>query len=300
MSTIQFSYSKSVPVEYALEHYAHLSFPNLKTRISNKRIVKPLVAVMARKGNEVVGLSLATRNDNSVSEILSLRVKNDYRFNGIGKKLISQTVKMQQNLGYSQSRILFYEHWQNLSFVQTLIRDQFWSQPVPVMHRFEHHYEKNKQKILPAEIELSKEFSIKPFNHLSELTQNQLLSGELIPEKEDLKYSFKSYRNRFSKDISNILLQNEIPIGWCIAVIANEESIDHNLYILNEFRKDVVLPIALISKNWVTQMKSKYSRALWIIDASNKSMATFMERKLPHLIDFKSTLFAISKDLRTD
>lgn len=297
MATIQFSYSESVPVEYALEHYSQMAFPHLKTRITNKRISNPLIAVLAKKGKEIIGLSLASREHAHVSEIISLQVKEDYRLKGVGKKLIEQSIAIQQQLGFKSVRILFYEHWSNLAFIQSLIRSGFWSQPLPVLHRFEHHYHKNKHKILPTEMRLKDTYQIISFKESGKEVQNLLLSGSLINDKKDEKFSFKAYENRFDPMISHVMLKNQKPIGWCIAVIAKASSIDHNLYILPTYRKDPNLPMALISKNWISQMKSPYQKAIWIIDASNNSMVRFMERKLPHLIDFKSTLFLISKEL---
>jgi len=293
---ITFSYSQAVPVKYALEHFAELSFPNLRTRIINNKISNPLMVVMAKKGEEIVGLSIASRQRKSTSDILTLMVKPEFRLNGIGTKLIKQMNRLQAENGHSVARIFFFNHWKNKEFIDKLQKKHFWSSPKTTLYRFEHDYSITKNQILPSGLVLDDEYSFRSWAKLTAEERNLHFKAE---DREDIKplYRFSNYTRRLIPELSHVLEKNGVIIGWCIAIQANNKSIEHTLFILPEHRRSPLLPIALITKNWLRQFKSEYQKAVWLIDSRNGSMLRFMKKKLPHLVHTETSLKVVSKEI---
>ena len=293
---IKFSFSNAVPVKYALEHFSELSFPSLKTRIINNRINKPLMAVMAKKENEIVGLILASRQNKSSSEILTLLVKPEYRLQGIGMKLIKHINQLQRDNGFELSRIFYFKHWKNNAFLVKLWEKHLWSSPTTMLYRFEHHYRKTKQ-ILPSGLQVPEEYSFVSWNKMDRDAKNEHI--EAIDKRDDIRKMFRisNYGSRIVPELTHMMIKEDEIIGWCIALKANADSIEHTLFILPEHRTSPLLPIALITKNWLVQMKSNFSKAVWLIDAKNGSMLRFMKKKLPHLVHVETSLNFISKEI---
>ncbi|MEM7163561.1 MAG: GNAT family N-acetyltransferase [Bacteroidota bacterium] len=296
-SDIHYSYSQAVPVKYALENFSDLSFPNLKTRIINNKITNPLLAVMAKKGDEIIGLSLASRQRQGVSDILTLLVKSEHRRKGIGSKMISQMNKIQAENGHKICRIFYFDHWNDNAFLNHLTKRHFWSSPQTKLHRFEHHYKLNKDQILPSGLQLEEAYSFRRWSTLETEERNE--HYEKFDQREDIKKMFliSNYTRRIVPELTHVLYYNQETIGWCIALRSNKNSIEHTLFVLPEHRRRPIVPIALISRNWIAQMRSDFDKAIWLIDAKNGSMLRFMKAKLPHLVHVETSLLCINKNI---
>jgi len=296
-NSIKYSFSNAVPVKYALEHFSALSFPNLRTRIINNRIKNPLYAVMAKREDEIIALALGSRERKSTSDILTLLVKPDYRRQGIGTKVIQQMNKLQAQQGHQQCRIFYFNDWEDNRFIDYLSKKQFWTNPKTSLYRFEHHYERNKHQILPSGLKLDESYQFKRWSNLSVQERNEHFQH--YDNRHDIKKMFliSNYTQRMIPELTHVLFKTGETIGWCIGLKSSQNSVEHTLFLLPEHRSSPLIPIALISRNWIAQMKSQYKKAVWLIDANNGSMLRFMKAKLPHLVHKESSLNMISKNI---
>lgn len=294
---LKLSFSNAVPIKQAIEKYSDLSFPNLRTRIINNKVTNPLIVVMASIGQEVVGLATAARQRKNVSEILTLMVKKDHRRKGIGNRIIREMNKIQAENEHTESRMFFFSHWENNEFLKNLCENHFWNHPKIVLNKFEHDYSKSREKILPSGLELSSEYQFLRWDKMDVEMKNAF--HKEIDARTDVKAMFRigNYTKRLVSELTHVLKKEGVIIGWCIAIKVGKASIEHTLFILPEYRTSPIVPVALINKNWLVQMRSEYSKAVWLIDAKNGSMLRFMKKKLPHLVDDHTQLSFISKEI---
>ncbi|UCH15834.1 MAG: GNAT family N-acetyltransferase [Bacteroidales bacterium] len=262
-------------------------------------IIDPLLAILVKSENIIVGLAVAEFNRRkSLSEILSLYISKDHRHKGLGRKLIYYTTRALAQAGFKEARIYFRSNWESKGFIDKIAITENWTKPVTLMHIFKSNLNYKDKVIWTHDLNLPEGIRIESWRDI-----NKSCKDELKKHTENDK-SIPQYLSPFvnTDKIENLisvgLIKKTEIIGWNIVYRINKDTLEYNnLFIHKEYRKDIILPIALISRSVKLQIKNNITNFIWLVDNSDLRMLNFIYRKIGHLIDSDVLVMQTTKKL---
>ncbi len=296
----KFQLSPNITLSYLLSEYEKYTFPNLRDKMKTMDIIDPLLAILVKSENMVVGLAVAEFNrSKDFSEILSLYISQDHRLKGLGRKLIYYTTRALAQAGFEEARIYFRSNWESKGFIDKIAETENWTAPLTLMHIFKSNLNYKDKVIWTHDLHLPEGIRIEIWRDIKKEYKD-----ELIRRIENDK-SIPRYLSPFSntdkiEDINSVGLikKNEI-IGWNIIYRINTDTLEYNnLFIHKEYRKNIILPIALISRSVKLQIENNINNFIWLVDNSDLRMLNFIYRKVGHLIDSDVLVMQTTKKLK--
>ncbi len=296
----KFQLSPDITLSYLLSEYEKYTFPNLRDKMKTMDITEPLLAILVKSGDSVIGLAVAEFDRNkSYSEILSLYINGEHRRKGLGRKCVYYINRALAGAGFEEARIYFRSNWESKGFVYKLAEKDNWTTPVTLMHIFKSNLEYKDKVIWTQDLNLPQGIEIQLWSYISEKIKTRL--KQLIENDK----SFPRYLSPFIKtdkieklNSIGLIKKSEI-IGWNIIYRIKEDTLEYNnLYIRKEYRTNIKLPIALISRSVQLQIRHNITNFVWIIESADKRMLNFIYRKIGHLIDSDVSVMLTTKKLK--
>jgi GNAT superfamily N-acetyltransferase len=300
MVEYKFQLSPDITLSYLLSEYEKYTFPNLRDKMKTMRIVDPLLAIQVKSEDIIAGLAIAEFDrSKNYSEILSLYVKKEYRRKGLGSKLVYYINRALGKAGFNEARIYFRSNWDSRGFIDKLVEKDNWTTPVTLMHIFKSNLEYKDKVIWTQDMHLHEDLKIELWSELN----NEYKAA--LKHRIENDHSVPEYLSPFinTDKIENLnsvgLLKKDEIIGWNIIYRINKDTLEYNnLYIIQEYRTNIKLPIALISRSVHLQIKNNITNFVWLINSNDLKMLNFIYRKIGHLIDSEVLVMQITKNLK--
>ena len=273
---LNFQLSTQITLQHILEKIEHMTFPPIRKKIQTLPLQEPFTGVWALEGNEIVGVVLADKKNNGISELFSFFVKPEKRNQKIGTQLLSmlETNLQDQGVKYVQSR--YRSDWGSIHVIEKLLKKNNWETPILVRIIAEGNIEDYKKVPWP-EVKLSSDFSFVSYEkitadertQLNELTKNGRIPKEFGP----LQHAKKIYPP------ASILLQHKNRIvGWNVAFRLRENTLEYNNLYLFEGYRNRGYAIGLLLQSFSEQYKHKVPKATWIVNAENTAVLKMVKQ----------------------
>jgi len=295
----KFQLSTDITLSYLLSEYEKYTFPNLRDKMRTMEIIDPLLAILVKSEDIIVGLAIAEFDrSKNYSEILSLYINKEHRHKGLGSKLVYYINRVLAKAGFDEARIYFRSNWESKGFIYKLVEKDNWTKPVTLMHIFKSNLKYKDKVIWTQDLNLPEGIRIEPWSDINKKLKDTL--KQLIENDKSIPQYLSPFIN--TDKIENInsvglIRKNEI-IGWNIIYRINKDTLEYNnLYIRTDYRTNIKLPIALISTSVKLQIKNNITNFVWLIDNSDLRMLNFIYRKIGHLIDSDVLVMQTTKKL---
>jgi GNAT superfamily N-acetyltransferase len=296
----KFQLSTDITLSYLLSEYEKYTFPSLRDKMKTMEIVDPLLAILVKSEDIIVGLAIAEFDKNkNYSEILSLYIEKEHRLKGLGSKLVYYINRVLAKAGFDEARIYFRSDWENKGFINKLAEKDNWTTAVTLMHIFKSNLEYKDKVNWTQDLHLPEGIKIELWGDIDKKYK------EAIRQYIENDKSFPQYLSPFINadkieklNSVGLIKKNEI-IGWNIIYRINKDTLEYNnLFIQREYRKNIKLPIALINRSVQLQIKNNITNFVWIIDSADLRMLNFIYRKIGHLVDSDVLVMQTTKKLR--
>lgn len=296
----KFQLSTDITLSYLLSEYEKYTFPNLRDKMRTMKIADPLLAIQVKSGDIIVGLAIAELDrSKSCSEILSLYINREHRGRGLGSKLIFYINRALAKAGFEEARIYFRSNWDSKGFIYKLVEKDKWTAPVTLMHIFKSNLDYKDKVTWTQDLHLPEDLRIGIWSEISN-EYKTALKHRIENDKSVPQYLFPFINTEKIENLNSVglLKKNEI-IGWNIIYRINKDTLEYNnLFIMQEYRTNIKLPIALISRSVQLQIKNNIKNFVWIINSNDLKMLNFVYRKIGHLVDSDILVMQTTKKLR--
>ena len=295
----KFQLSADMTLSYLLAEYDRYTFPKISDKIKTMDINDPLLAILAKSENNIVGMAVAEFDKSKkYSEILSLHVDREHRNKGLGSSLVNYINRALVKSGYEEARIYFRSNWECKGFIYKLVEKDNWTNPVTLMHIFkssinhrdevkwthDQHLPEGMQIILWSDIDKKLKINLEKYIRLEKTVPRHL--SPFI--NEDRMENLNSIGLIYKAGI----------IGWNITHRLNNDTIEYNnLFIQKEYRRNVRLPIALLNRSVQIQFRNNIPDFIWLVDNSDKKMLGFIYRMIGYFIDSDIHVMQTTKKL---
>ena len=296
----KFQLSPNITLSYLLSEYEKYTFPNIRDKMKTMDIIDPLLAITVKSENIIVGLAIAEFNrSKSFSEILSLYINKEHRHKGLGRKLVYYISRALAQAGFEEARIYFRSNWESKGFIDKIVETENWTTPVTLMHIFKSNMDYKDKVIWTQDLHLPEGIRIEIWRDINKKYKDELKQrieyDKFIPQYLS---PFKNTDKIENLNSVGLIKRNEI-IGWNIIYRINKDTLEYNnLFIQKKYRKNIILPIALISRSVKLQIKNNITNFVWLVDNSDMRMLNFVYRKIGHLIDSDVLVMQTTKKLK--
>ncbi len=273
---LNFQLSTNITLNHILEKIEHLTFPPIRKKIQTIPLQEPFSGVWALEGKEIIGVVLADKKDNGVSELFSFYVKPEKRNNTIGGQLLTllETSLRNQGIKYMQSR--YRSDWNSVHVIEKLLKKNNWELPILVRIIAEGNIQDYKKANWP-EVKFSSDFS---FVSYEQITSNERVQLNKLIENGQIPKEFNPFQHtdKIYPPASIVLRHKNQVAGWNMAFRLKEDTIEYNnLYLFDEFRKRGYA-IGLLKQSFSEQYKHKVPKATWIVNADNTTVLKIVKQ----------------------
>jgi GNAT superfamily N-acetyltransferase len=296
----KFQLSTDITLSYLLSEYDKYTFPNLRDKMKTMDIIDPLLAILVKSEDIIVGLAIAEFDrSKNYSEILSLYINKEHRRKGLGSKLVYYISRVLAKAGFDEARMYFRSNWESKGFIYKLVEKDKWTTPVTLMHIFKSNLEYKDKVIWTQDLHLPEGIRIELWSEINKKYKEAL--KQLIENDKSIPQYLSPFINTDKiENLNSVGLTKEAEIiGWNIIYRINKDTLEYNnLFIRSEYRTNIKLAIALINRSVQLQIKNNITNFLWIIDSADLRMLNFIYRKIGHLVDSDILVMQTTKKLR--
>jgi len=296
----KFQLSTDITLSYILSEYDKYTFPNLRDKMKTMDIIDPLLAILVKSEDIIVGLAIAEFDrSKNYSEILSLYINKEHRRKGLGSKLVYYINRVLAKAGFDEARMYFRSNWESKGFIYKLVEKDKWTTPVTLMHIFKSNLEYKDKVIWTQDFHMPEGIKIELWSDINKKYKEAL--KQLIENDKSIPQYLSPFINTDKMENLNsvgLIKETEI-IGWNIIYRINKDTLEYNnLFIRSEYRANIKLPIALINRSVQLQIKNNITNFVWIIDSADLRMLNFIYRKIGHLVDSDVLVMQTTKKLK--
>lgn len=296
----KFQLSTDITLSYILSEYDKYTFPNLRDKMKTMDIIDPLLAILVKSEDIIVGLAIAEFDrSKNYSEILSLYINKEHRRKGLGSKLVYYINRVLAKAGFDEARMYFRSNWESKGFIYKLVEKDKWTTPVTLMHIFKSNLEYKDKVIWTQDFHMPEGIKIELWSDINKKYKEAL--KQLIENDKSIPQYLSPFINTDKIENLNsvgLIKETEI-IGWNIIYRINKDTLEYNnLFIRSEYRANIKLPIALINRSVQLQIKNNITNFVWIIDSADLRMLNFIYRKIGHLVDSDVLVMQTTKKLK--
>jgi GNAT superfamily N-acetyltransferase len=273
---LKFQLSTDITLNHILERIEHLTFPPIRKKIQTIPLQEPFTGVWALDGKEIIGVILADKKDNGISELFSFYVKPEKRNYKIGSQLLSLLETSLQNQGVSYVQSRYRSDWNSIVTIEKLLDKNKWETPILVRIIAEGNI-KAYNKISWPNVKFPSEFSFVPYDQISTDEQkqiNELVKNNSIPKE----FNPFQHADKIFIPASIMLKYKSKIVGWDIAYRLKEDTIEYNnLFLLNDYRRHGYA-IGLLQQSFSRQYDQKVPKVTWIVNADNEPVMKIVEK----------------------
>jgi ribosomal protein S18 acetylase RimI-like enzyme len=292
---ITFQIATNISYNHVIEKIEGLTFPPIRKKVKSIPIYEPYIGVWALKNKTIIGLILADRNKNNVSELFSFYVIPDERNKGVGTKLLSLLENTLREKGMKSLQTRYRTDWKSLSIIEKILKSNLWYDPITLLHIFNIEI-KHFPKFAWPDVKLSRDYSI--FNWKELLPSEKDLIKKAQQNKQ-IPLEFNPFQNetKICMPVSFGLRYKGTIVGWNLAYSLKPDTIElNNLYIFPDFR-NIGSGISLLNKSFNEQYKLSIPHTIWITKADNTPILKIVKRIAGQYLDKNIELRIAKKTL---
>jgi len=290
-----YQFSDNMTIGWLVKNMPAFLFPDLSKQ--QHRITKPFIGILALKGNQPIGLILASsENSQTIYRIHSFLVYPNFHKQGIGHTMLEKLELIIRQRGGHKVEGVYRNHWQYVPAIQQLITKRNWTKPQPQLVMANGKVS-DALTFFSKSKHLNSTFSFLPFTQM---------------KKSDLDYIQKRQTNNrwFDPDLSPLIAQSSIHaacsflvkkegviIGWIVSHQLRKDLNEITALFIDEGYRSFKLTYILIRTVFEKQLSLGIPRFLTTSKVNGNAVAKLMKRAGEESAIFCATVFYSCKNL---
>lgn len=292
--TIHYQATKEFSLQEFTQKYAKLTFPPIALQLESQCFQEPFAAVLAKQGEEVIGLIIAENNAASqIAQVVSWYVLPAYRRQNIGSSLLIRLESLLRTSCATKLRLCFRSSWPNTPALEKIFHTQGWSQPKTWMLLCRGNMELIAKANWVKRVLLPKPYEIFAWSELTKSDRANILERqqkeawfppELTPFQEEERIEHLNS--------VGLRLCGEV-VGWMITHRINEDTIQYTTLFVRKDLQPLGRGLALLVTAIQKQMNSPVFKGQCQVEIHSRAMLRYVKKRLmPYLSSSEEIRFA--------
>ncbi len=279
----RFQVSEDMTLPAVAQQYDHLTFPRIGRRLEPQSAEAPLLAVIARHDEALVGMALAQWvPDGQAALLISLFVEPQHRQRGLASRLIVHLEQQLAGRGGHRLEAVYQSSWSSCPVVEWLLQKQGWSVHLPHQLLFKMTPAELRQSSIFERYELPPDFTVFPWRDLTPAERQAIQADrDWYPAALD-PFAYEPYIEPTSS--IGLRYQGQI-VGWKIHHCFSPDVIRRPFLFLSEACRGKGVGMAFLVESLRRYLDSGVPAYIAEVDRSNPRLVQWWQR---HVIPYLS------------
>ena len=290
-----YQFSDNMTIDWLVKNMPSFLFPDLSKQ--QTRITKPFMGILALKGQQPVGLILASaENTQTIYRVHSFLVHPNFHKQGIGNTLLEKLTLIIRQRGGQKIEGTYRGHWKYVPAIKQLLRQHQWTQPQPQLVLA-------NGKVNDALTFFSKfgkpkpTFSFLPFTQLKNSDVDYILKKQTTTQWFDPDLSPFMAKSSIHLACSFLVKLDGQIIGWIVSHQLSKDLNELTALFIDEAFRSFKLTHLLIRTAFEKQVFFGIPRFLTTSKVNGNAVAKLMRRAGEQSDIFCTTVFYSCKEL---
>jgi len=282
ISPYRFQLSFDMSLAVALSEYGHLTFPRLGEQVRGRTFREPILAAVARFGDEIVGLMLAeVSQDRQGANLFSCYVDAPHRSKGIAVQLLASLSRGLKQNGLKYLDLGYSTDWPSAPIVEHILKKYHWEPSKTSLYQ----YKTNTATISTApwlsdeNVKLPSGYSLFEWRNLT-------------PEDRGVIQRKQAEANWFPPNLSPFQADDYLAfngmglrcqggvVGWMVTLQPAPDTVQYSSFFVSPEHRRSKVSIPLLAAVINLQTESDLPYYIWQVSAGNDVMLAFVNRYL--------------------
>ncbi|MCP4211881.1 MAG: TIGR03032 family protein [Halieaceae bacterium] len=281
-SPYRFQLSFDMSLSSVLSEYSRLTFPPLNEQVRGRIFFEPLLAAVARLGDEIVGLALAeVSQDRQGASLFSCYVDAPHRRKGIAVQLLASLSHGLKQNGLKYLDLVYSTDWPSASIVEHILKKYHWAPSRTTLYQYKTNsatisaapwlYDEHAN--LPSGYTLFEWRNLTPEDRAT-IQNKQADTGwyppNLGPFQADDHLAFNGMGLRYQGEV----------VGWMVTLQSAPDTVQYSSFFVSSEHRRQQVSIPLLAAVINRQIESDLPYYIWQVSADNDVMLAFVRRYL--------------------